>query len=171
MAEIITKTFSYSDSTVDNYGSYTITPNPFNNTFNVSMSITFTIKSGYGTTDVQIMPSVVSNGKSYEVINQTVDIMNVGDTVKFSGNTNVPYLTDGTIPNDCRLIYGNPLFATGGSRYAINQYLNEIMSNASNGHKNINGTWKNGYFWRKINGTWKRCLIWRKINGTWKKGI
>ena len=170
MAEVITKTFSYSDSAVDNYGSYTITPNPFNNTFNISMSITFTNKANFDVSDVQFLPLVVSNNKSYEVLNQSLYIK-AGETVKLTGNTNVPYSTDGTIPNDGRLNYSNPLFATGGSRVAINQYLNEIMPNASNGHKNINGTWKNGYFWQKINGTWKRCLIWRKINGTWKKGI
>ena len=68
------------------------------------------------------------------------------------------------------LFEGGSYNVNGSKSKWINSY-NVTLDKASNGHKNINGTWKDGYFWRKINGVWKRCLIWRKINGTWKKGV
>lgn len=173
MTETITKNYSFSDTLVSQVGSYTIIPNPFNNTFTVSIQFDITNKDNVSSIALSdgIVASVDANGTSYDMVHNEQDIVfAVGETKHFEGSVTVPYNSDGTLSKFAQISSINPFSAAGSSPYALKQNLHEIMSNASNGHKNINGTWKNGYFWKKINGTWKRCLIWQKINGIWKKG-
>lgn len=174
-----------------------ITENYSNNTCTVKVSGSLKKVSNVGGTgsqgDYGGLYCYIPNGQYHEAFSGATSSANInnGRFVYNNGGSAINIANDGTVTNlpertrtfnldSIGVIENIHVGITWSGISLINETRFEnygktanvvLSTKASNGHMKVNGTWKDGYFWRKINGTWKRCLIWQKINGTWKKGI
>ena len=155
---------------------WSITPSLSTNKFILTMTSSLTYSSGqYEAVTGRVWIRAYKDNGQYDDGEDTVDstrfifaqavTINAGETYTRTDTREFDYNPDGTI--------GSIHIGASKNEFPPLACVNTNISidNLSNGHMKVNGTWEQGYLWKKISGSWKRCIIWKKINAIWKKGV